>query len=228
MPKKTEPVLYDFPVANRWTGAVQFTTRIEAGPSALFGVRLGLAVKWALRNGANLRGADLSCANLSDADLFGADLSGADLSCANLSGAYLSDADLFGADLSGADLSCADLRGADLRDAYLSGADLSGAYLRGADLFGANLRGEKIARIFARIQREIDPYLFMGVELQAGGFNIAAGCRWFTADEFRAHVAQRYPHTDKAAETLAILDFIEARAAALGITKADHMATEGV
>jgi hypothetical protein len=77
MPHDTEPVLYDFPVANRWTGAVQFTTRIEAGPSVPSGVRLGLAVKWALRNGANLRGASLRDAYLRKADLRKADLRGA-------------------------------------------------------------------------------------------------------------------------------------------------------
>src|SRR3546814_14106043 len=63
-------------------------------------IKLGLAVRGARKNGA-----DLSDAYLRDADLRGADLSGADLS-----GAYLR-----GANLSGANLSGAYLRGADLR-----------------------------------------------------------------------------------------------------------------
>jgi uncharacterized protein YjbI with pentapeptide repeats len=184
--------LYDFPVTNRWSGAVIFTAKIEADPSVLFGLRVGAAIKWALGEKKDLRGAYLRDANLSGANLSGANLSGANLSDANLSGA--------------------NLRGAYLRDANLSGANLSGANLR-----GAYLRGEKISRVFARVQREIDPYTFMGVELAAGGMKVAAGCRWFTLSEFRDHVAADYPDTEKATETLAILGYIEARAAALGI-----------
>jgi uncharacterized protein YjbI with pentapeptide repeats len=199
--------LYDFPVTNRWSGAVIFTAKIEADPSVLFGLRVGAAIKWALGEKKDLSGANLSDANLSGANLRGAYLRGANLSGANLSGANLS-----GANLSDANLSGANLRGAYLRDANLSGANLSGANLR-----GAYLRGEKISRVFARVQREIDPYTFMGVELAAGGMKVAAGCRWFTLSEFRDHVAADYPDTEKATETLAILGYIEARAAALGI-----------
>jgi len=94
--------LEKFDVRNRWTNAVQFTAEIEVTPDMTSRVKLGLAIKWAAKSGANLSGADLSRANLSGADL---------------SGAYLSRADLSGADLSRADLSRADLSGA-----YLSGA----------------------------------------------------------------------------------------------------------
>jgi len=100
-------------IRNRWTNAVQFTADITCAQDATIGVRIGLAVKWARQNGADLR----------DADLRGANLSGANLS---------------GANLRGADLRDADLRGADLRD-----ADLRGANLRGANLRGANLRSFK-------------------------------------------------------------------------------------
>jgi uncharacterized protein YjbI with pentapeptide repeats len=163
--------LEQFPVRNRFTGAVQFTAAISVTPDMLPSVKLGLAVRWGCGNDADLRGADLSDAdlrdanlrdanlrdanlrdanlrdanlsdaNLSGADLRGADLRGADLRGADLSGANLRDANLSGADLRGADLRGADLRGADLRGANLSGADLRGADLRGADLRGANLRG---------------------------------------------------------------------------------------
>jgi hypothetical protein len=99
--------------------------------------------------------------------------------------------------------------------ADLGGADLTGADLTGANLRGANLGGEKVTRIIARLQREIDPYPFTAFGLEAGGYKIQAGCRWFTDAEFRAHVAAEYPDTPKAVETLAILDFIAARASVL-------------
>ena len=135
-------------IRNRWTNAVQFTADITCAPDATIGVRIGLAVKWARQNDANLRyanlsGADLSSANLRGADLCGADLSYADLSDANLRGANLSDADLSGADLRYADLSSADLRYADLRGADLRYANLYGADLRYADLSDADLRSVK-------------------------------------------------------------------------------------
>ena len=118
-----------YEVRNRWTGDVQFTAEIAVTPDMPPSVKLGLAVKWARKNDADLRGA-----NLSDADLRGANLSDADLRGANLSGANLSDADLRGANLRGANLRGANLRGANLSGADLSDADLSDANLRGADL----------------------------------------------------------------------------------------------
>ena len=71
-------------IRNRWTNAVQFTADITCAPDATIGVRIGLAVKWARQNGANLRDAKLSGADLRDADLSGANLRGADLRDANL------------------------------------------------------------------------------------------------------------------------------------------------
>jgi uncharacterized protein YjbI with pentapeptide repeats len=64
--------LEKFEVRNRWTGKVQFTAEIETTPLMTPRVKLGLAVKWAYKSGADLRDADLR-----DADLSGADLSGA-------------------------------------------------------------------------------------------------------------------------------------------------------
>jgi hypothetical protein len=95
-----------FEVRNRWTGNVQFTAEIETTPLMTPRVKLGLAIQWGYRSGANLRGADLR----------DADLRGADLRSANLSGADLSGADLSGANLRSANLSGADLRGANLRE----------------------------------------------------------------------------------------------------------------
>jgi len=135
-----------FDVLNRWSGRLQFSAEIDCALDTTNGVRVGLAIRWAIAHDADLRGAVLS-----DADLRGADLRGAVLSGAVLSGADLRDADLSGAVLSGADLSGAVLRGAVLsgavlsdavlRGAVLSGADLSGAVLSGADLSGAVLSG---------------------------------------------------------------------------------------
>lgn len=111
-----------FEIKNRWSGAVQFTAKIEADENASLRLKTGLAVKWAVKVGADLSGADLSEANLSEADLREAYLRGA-----YLRGAYLREADLREADLRGAYLGGADLRGADLRGAYLRGAYLGGA-----------------------------------------------------------------------------------------------------
>jgi len=139
-----------FAIRNRWSGEVQFEAEIEASDDTPLSVKVGLAVKWGMKSGADLSGADLSGAylfgaNLSDAHLSRANLSRANLSRANLSRANLSGANLSGANLSGANLSGADLSGADLSGADLSGADLSGAYLFGADLSGADLSGANLS-----------------------------------------------------------------------------------
>lgn len=49
-----------FPVRNRWSGEVQFTAEITVTPGMLPSVKLGLAVKWAIKNKANLTGANLT------------------------------------------------------------------------------------------------------------------------------------------------------------------------
>ena len=157
-------------------------------------------------NAETLRGADLSGANLSKAYLPEANLREADLTGANLRRANLTEADLIGAKLIGADLSGANLRGANLRGAYLYGADLTGAYLS-----GATMGEDKLNRLLARATRS-DGFEFFLFALQAGLPKIKAGCRWMTIDDYRAHVAKHYPDTDKARETLDILNFFEARA----------------
>jgi len=116
-----------FDVLNRFSGEVQFTADIDCEESDSRSVKLGLAVRWAFNNKA-----DLSGATLTEADLRGADLSGAALR---------------GADLSGADLSGAALRGADLSFANLSGANLSGANLSGANLRRAMGNNKEITSI---------------------------------------------------------------------------------
>ena len=71
-----------FDVLDRWFGKVKFTAEIDCADDAPYSIKVGLAVRWAIKNSADLRSA-----NLSGADLSGADLSGANLSGANLSGA---------------------------------------------------------------------------------------------------------------------------------------------
>ena len=109
-----------------------------------------------------------------------------------------------------------DLSGANLSGADLYGADLTRANLSGAYLYGAKIHGEPVTCCFARVMRD-DGYTFLAMQLEAGGVKIAAGCRWFTVAEFRAHVADNYPGEPKAVETLWILSSIEQRAADLGI-----------
>ena len=173
--------MINFNILNRWTGNVQFTAEINCPEDAPYRVKLGLAVRWGVKNGAVLRDADLSGADLRDADLRGADLRGADL------------------------------RGAVLRDAVLRGADLSGADLSGAVLRGAVLSGDKLVKWIAEARRG-DGYSFIALLTERNGVKIKAGCRWFTEAEFRAHVAANYLGTDKATETLAILDYLAVRA----------------
>jgi uncharacterized protein YjbI with pentapeptide repeats len=95
-----------------------------------------------------------------------------------------------------------------VKAAYNSGADLSDADLSDADLSDA-----KIIRVIARATR-LDGYEFIAFDTDKG-IIIRAGCRTMSPDDYRAHVARGYHGTDKAEETLAILDYIEARAAKL-------------
>jgi hypothetical protein len=228
-------------IRDRWSGEIKFTAEIEANPTMPLGVRIGLAVKWAIKTGTNLTGANLTGAdlyganltgadltgadlyganltgtNLTGADLTGADLTGTNLTGANLTGANLTGANLTGADLYGANLTGADLTGADLTGTNLTGANLTGANLTGADLYGAKVHGEEIKRLIASASRS-DGYVFYAFEMMAGGVKIMAGCRWFTPKEYRIHIRTEYPDTDKGVETEHILDLIEGRMADLGI-----------
>ena len=96
-----------FDVLSHLTSSVQFTAEIDCDESESRSIKLGLAVKWAIKNGASLNGA-----NLNGADLNGADLNGADLNGANLNGANLNRANLDGASLNWASLNRANLYGA--------------------------------------------------------------------------------------------------------------------
>jgi len=91
--------------------------------------------------------------------------------------------------------------------ANLARANLSGAYLA-----GAKIGGDTIARVIA-IAHRLDGYAFTAFKLDTGAVKIKAGCRYFTPAEFREHVAQSYPDTPKAVETLSIIEHIERMAA---------------
>jgi hypothetical protein len=68
-----------YPIKNRWSGEVIVTAEISCSPDTLRSIKLGLAVKAALKARADLARANLAGANLADAYLAGADLAGADL-----------------------------------------------------------------------------------------------------------------------------------------------------
>ena len=53
-----------FEIKNRFTGAVKFIAEIECEEGASTSIKLGLAVKWAVKAGANLADANLAGANL--------------------------------------------------------------------------------------------------------------------------------------------------------------------
>ncbi len=147
-----------FDIINRFTGAVQFTADIECADDSPTSIKLGLAVRWAIKSDASLAGAYLARANLADANLAGAYLPRANLADANIAGANLArasladaylvranleDASLAGAYLAHANLARANLAGAYLARAYLARANLAGAYLAGAYLEDANLADAK-------------------------------------------------------------------------------------
>jgi hypothetical protein len=132
-----------YTIKNRWTMTAQCEVEIECRADASEGMKLGLAVRVALKLDANFASAYLAGANLADADLSRANLSDANLADANLASAYLAGANLSRANLADANLSSAYLAGANLADANLSRADLSRANLSRADLSRANLAGAK-------------------------------------------------------------------------------------
>ena len=198
-----------FDVLNRFTGAVQFTAEIECYEGASVSVKLGLAVRWAVKARAYLADADLA-----GADLAGADLAGANLAGANLAGADLAGADLAGADLARANLADADLADADLADADLARADLAGAYLARAYLAGAYLAGAYLARAYLAGADLIDGgqrsdgYRFVG-SVKDGALMISAGCRYLAIADARKHWTATRGGTTLGDETQIILDHIE-------------------
>ncbi|NTA48193.1 pentapeptide repeat-containing protein [Agrobacterium tumefaciens] len=106
-----------FDILNRFSGEVLFSAEISASADEMPSVKLGMAVKVAVKEKADLRSADLRSADLRSANLYGADLRSANLYGADLRSADLRSANLYGADLRSANLYGANLYGADLKDA---------------------------------------------------------------------------------------------------------------
>jgi uncharacterized protein YjbI with pentapeptide repeats len=194
-----------FEIKNRFTRAVQVTAEIECDESESYSVKLGLAVQWAIKSGANLAGAHLVSADLSGANLYGANLASTDLASADLNGADLASANLYGANLYGAYLA-----GANLASANLYGADLRGTNLNSAYLASANLGG---LTLIARATRA-DGYEYFAWTSILGGMVIKAGCRQWVGEtaiekarnHCRTVTADKYRQ-----EALDIIDYIEKR-----------------
>ena len=154
------PATEKFDIRNRFSGEIIFTAELTCSPDTLPSIKLGLAVKAAVKARANLAGANLTDANLTDA---------------NLAGAYLAGAYLTGACLTGANLTDANLADANLTDAYLAGANLTDAYLTGANLTDANLAEETLRPFKADLFLTLDTLhagpaeaLFLIHKLRAG------------------------------------------------------------
>ena len=77
----------------------------------------------------------------------------------------------------------------------------------------ANLGGADLSRGLAIVQgpTRSDGYFFSLRVCCLGEHVVVAGCRSFTIEQYRQHVADNYAGKPKAAETLAILDFLEVR-----------------
>lgn len=82
------------------------------------------------------------------------------------------------------------------------------ADLRVANLSGARIGTHTVQSLVAGATRIADGYEFLLFRTEAGSV-IRAGCRTFTPEEFRTHVATSYPDTPKASRTLAVLDYLE-------------------
>jgi uncharacterized protein YjbI with pentapeptide repeats len=185
-----------FEVMNRYSGAVQCTAEIKCEEDAPVSIKLGLAVRWAIKHTANLARADLAGADLAGADLGGANLAGADLAGANLAGA-----DLAGADLAGADLARANLARANLARADLAGANLARANLAGANVIDGGLRS--------------DGYRFLAVR-DGETILVRAGCRTLSFEKAREWWSRTRGGTRLGDESLALVDHLERMARIAG------------
>ena len=169
-------------IRNRFSDELIFESDVGGETAS---IRLGAAIKLALKAAAHLQWADLRGANLQWADLQGADLQGADLRGANLQWA-----DLHGADLQWADLQGADLRGADLLD------DLK-------------LVGNRPLLQVGPIGSRVD---YLTAFLTENGVYLRTGCFFGTVAEFRASLAKTHVGNIHALEYSSALDLISRHA----------------
>ena len=158
-----------FEVRNRWTNAVQFTAEISVTPDMLPSVKLGLAVRWAVKTRAYLADANLAGADLAYADLAYANLARANLAYSNLARANLADANLADANLAYSNLARANLAYSNLADANLTYANLARANLAYANLAYANLVRAKNADLAIAKTRILPEGALIGYKKCAGG-----------------------------------------------------------
>lgn len=162
----------------------------DIGDGYLLGIELRQAdLQQADLNNAKLQMADLEYAQLQQADLIGADLQSASLYGANLThaqmiGANLQGATLWYATLQGADLEAAKMQDAKLIFADLKGADLREARLQGATLEGANLEGVKLTR------RMLSPDCELGFNEET---ILPDGSRWTAEVDIRQFTDASHP-----------------------------------
>lgn len=195
-----------FEIRNRFSREVQFTAEIDCDYSDEIGTKIGLAVLWAVKTGANLEGANLKGANLRRAMLAGAMLAGANLIDANLVGACLADANFVGANLDGACLNHANLIGACLNYASLDGANLVGANLDSANLVGTSLVNANLVGTRGVIDAGTPNGWRCVGWLRDEWLSVRVGCHDKRVAEGRQYWARKANRT----EVLAALDYVEA------------------
>lgn len=203
-----------FYIRNIYTNAVKVAVKIECDPDTPRSIKLGLAVKAAIKERANFNSANLPEANLSRADLSMANFNEACLYKANFIKANLTNANFAWANLTGANLTGANLIGtyfakANLAETILSDANFNGAIFVDTKFSGATIGEHILTGIIARATRlDGHEFFLFGTE---GGHIIRADFQTLTIQSYRLHVAKAYPDTPKATETLAILDYFERR-----------------
>lgn len=118
---------------------------------------------------------------------------------AGLVGVFYDNLDARGAPLklakaSGADLSHIDMFSADCRDAEFKGGDLTGSFLSEADIRGADFSWAKMDGAFLDSAKFDEKTKFLGVNLNAVNFNLAALLRERAITQQRvADLENRYP-----------------------------------
>jgi len=190
-------------IKNRSTGSVIFEAEVDASLSGE--LKIGAAVKIAIKTDANLAGANLAAANLAGANLADAYLAGANLAGANLTRADLAGADLADAYLAGANLDGANLDGANLAGAYLDGANLAGAKVNDGNVLAGTRPIFQIGPIGSRCA-------YLAAYITTSGVFVRAGCFFGSLAEFSATVNKTHGENEHGQEYNAAIQMIEAHA----------------
>lgn len=152
---------------------------------------------------------DLSGLNFDGRNLTGAFFLCSDLSDSSFVRTALIHAGFYKCDLERSSFYEANLEQATLRSCALSNAALLTTVFDNCECVRTEFTGGMV--LAGRATRS-DGYEFFAWAFALGATHlIRAGCRTFTLDEFREHVAFEYPDSGKAEETLAILEYLEGR-----------------